>query len=251
MNELEVVDSEDLAEALLQGRPLRRARHYHAQVAMSSLDFKRVTVDAPDPTGRALMVAAGMMPPDEYGLFAILASGDFEEIRLDERFDLYGHGAHRVVAFKSDRYFKLTLNHHQITWGAPQMPAMILYRLADASDHEDLFLKVPGKKDREIPRDATVDLAGAGIEHFFTAPVRPEKFEIIVNSRPKHVLGRTHTFEQIVQLAFPGAVPEPNVVYSMTYRHAFSKPHAGELAPGGTVEVKNGTIFNVTKTIKS
>lgn len=56
------------------------------------------------------------------------------------------------------------------------------------------------------------------------------------------------TFEQVVQLAFPGAPVESNVIYSMTYRHAESRPHAGELAEGGVVEVKHqGTIFNVTK----
>ena len=38
------------------------------------------------------------------------------------------------------------------------------------------------------------------------------------------------TFEQVVQLAFPGP-HEPNVVFSMTYRHAASIPHAGELGP--------------------
>jgi hypothetical protein len=44
---------------------------------------------------------------------------------------------------------------------------------------------------------------------------------------------------------------EPNVVFSMTYRHAASKPHAGELGPGGVVEVKKGTVFNVTRTVQS
>jgi hypothetical protein len=62
---------------------------------------------------------------------------------------------------------------------------------------------------------------------------------------------REVTFEQIVQLAFPGS-HEPNVVFSMTFRHAASKPHSGELSAGGVVEVKKkGTVFNVTKTIQS
>jgi hypothetical protein len=62
---------------------------------------------------------------------------------------------------------------------------------------------------------------------------------------------REVTFEQIVQLAFPGS-HEPNVVFSMTFRHAASKPHAGELSAGGVVEVKKKeTVFNVTKTIQS
>jgi hypothetical protein len=62
---------------------------------------------------------------------------------------------------------------------------------------------------------------------------------------------RLVTFEEVVQLAFPG-VHEPNVVFSMTYRHAASAPHAGELGIGGKVDVKQkGTIFNVTRTVQS
>ena len=79
----------------------------------------------------------------------------------------------------------------------------------------------------------------------------PHETEIIVNSRPRKVSGDTITFEQVVQLAFPGAEAEQNVIFSMTYRNAASTPHSGELAPGGSVEIKNGTIFNVTKTIQS
>ena len=38
----------------------------------------------------------------------------------------------------------------------------------------------------------------------------------------------------------------------MTYRHAASMPHAGELGAGGSVEVKKkGTVFNVTRTVQS
>jgi Multiubiquitin len=79
----------------------------------------------------------------------------------------------------------------------------------------------------------------------------PRETEIIVNARPRTVPGDEVCFEEIVELAFPGPHTDPNVVYSMTYRHAASHPSAGELAPGGKVKVKKGTIFNVTKTIKS
>ena len=40
--------------------------------------------------------------------------------------------------------------------------------------------------------------------------------------------------------------------FSMTYCNAASLPHAGELGEGGSVEVKKqGTIFNVTRTVQS
>jgi hypothetical protein len=75
--------------------------------------------------------------------------------------------------------------------------------------------------------------------------------EIVVNARKRTVKGDVVSFEEIVQLAFPGS-HDPSVAFSMTYRHAASEPHAGELGPGGRVTVKKeGTIFNVTKTIRS
>ena len=81
---------------------------------------------------------------------------------------------------------------------------------------------------------------------------RPTKtYEIIVNSRPRVVEDQQVTFEQIIQLAFPGS-HDANVIFSMTYRHAASKPNAGELAAGGTVDVKKKrTVFNVTRTVQS
>ena len=77
---------------------------------------------------------------------------------------------------------------------------------------------------------------------------KPEKFTIIVNTRKKTVDTETVSFEQIVALAF-NPVP-PNTLFTVTYRGAAH--HAeGALQPGGTVEIKNGTIFNVTDTGQS
>lgn len=89
-------------------------------------------------------------------------------------------------------------------------------------------------------------------EHEIEEAVVHRNSEIIVNSRPREILGHVVTFEQVVQLAFPGGTSNQNTVYSMTYRHATSHPHAGELGAGGKVEVKTkGTIFNVTRTVRS
>ena len=164
------------------------------------------------------------------------------ERRLRER------GAERFIAFLTDRDFKLTLNDDELRWGKPVISGAVLYGLAKPSEGEALFLEVPGGEDRQIEHGELIDLSEPGIERFITARLT---FEIIVNSRPRTVNVRTVTFEQIVQLAFPGQ-HEPNVVFSMTYRHAASTPHAGELGAGGTVNVKKkGTVFNVTRTVQS
>ena len=247
----EILDCDDLSEALREGRALRPARRYQILFAKDDLDFRPLYVTDPVPLGRQILVSAGLDPKDGYSLFAILQSGDFEDARLDEPFDLRAHGAERFVAFLTDRNFKLTLNDAQIEWGKPAISGTALYALTKPSDDEAVFLEVRGGQDRLIEPGDLIDLTKPGIERFITAPMVPDSFEIIVNSRPRTVDAKRVTFEQVVQLAFPGK-HAPNIVFSMTYRHAASKPHAGELGPRGFVEVKQtGTVFNVTRTVQS
>lgn len=248
MNTEELLDYDDLGDALREGRALRPARGYRFLLAQGDLNFQSRLVGDPVPLGRQLLEAAALDPRDGYSLVAILPSGDFEDVRLNEPFDLRERGAERFIAFQTDRDFKLTLNDDELRWGKPVISGTILYGLAKPDDGEGVFFEVPGGEDRLVEHGELIDLTQPGIERFITARLT---FEIIVNSRPRTVNARTVTFEQIVQLAFPGQ-HEPNVVFSMTYRHAASTPHAGELGAGGTVNVKKkGTVFNVTRTVQS
>ena len=107
-----------------------------------------------------------------------------------------------------------------------------------------------GGQNRLLEACDTVDLADAGVERFYTAPRPQQTFEIIVNGRPRTVTGNIVTFNQIVQLAFPGS-HDSNVVFDMTYQKAVSQPPPGQLGPGGSVKIKKGTVFNVTRTVQS
>lgn len=248
MNTEELLDYDDLGDALREGRALRPARGYRFLLAQDDLNFQSRQVSDPVPLGRQLLEAGALDPRDGYSLFAILPSGDFEDVRLNEPFDLREHGAERFVAFMTDRDFKFTLNDDELRWGKPIISGAILYKLAKPDQGEGVFLDVPGGEDRLIENGELIDLAEPGIERFITARLT---FEIIINSRPRTVNARTVTFEQIVQLAFPGE-HGPNVVFSMTYRHAASSPHAGELGAGGSVDIKKKrTVFNVTRTVQS
>lgn len=248
MNTEKLLDYDDLGDALREGRALRPARGYRFLLAQGDLNFQSRQVSDPVPLGRQLLEAAALEPRDGYSLMAILPSGDFEDVRLDEPFDLRERGAERFIAFLTDRDFKLTLNEDELRWGKPIISGAVLYGLAKPGDGEGVFLEVPGGEDRLIEPGELIDLTQPGIERFTTAL---KTFEIIVNSRPRTVNARRVSFEQVVQLAFPGQ-HAPNVVFSMTYRHAASTPHAGELGAGGSVDVKKkGTVFNVTRTVQS
>lgn len=71
---------------------------------------------------------------------------------------------------------------------------------------------------------------------------------IIVNTRPHEWLERLITFEQVVELAFPGQPYDPagtTVEYSRG--HGADK----SLRPGHHVNVKDGMVFDVEPAIRS
>lgn len=78
-----------------------------------------------------------------------------------------------------------------------------------------------------------------------------KEFKIIVNGTQHTVSNDVLTFDVIVELAFPGHPTDPNIVFSVTFDNAESKPHQGTLAPGGKVTIKNNTVFDVTQTNRS
>lgn len=76
------------------------------------------------------------------------------------------------------------------------------------------------------------------------------EYKIYVNTKEKEVSEKELTFERVVELAQP--LPSgPNYEYTVDYRRAAGKKEKGELMPGESVEIKNGTIFDVTPTDKS
>ena len=150
MNTEELLDYDDLGDALREGRALRPARGYRFLLAQGDLNFQSRVVSDPVPLGRQLLEAAALDPRDGYSLIAILPSGDFEDVRLNEPFDLRERGAERFIAFQTDRDFKLTLNDHELLWGKPVISGTVLYGLAKPGEGEAVFLEVPGGEDRLI-----------------------------------------------------------------------------------------------------
>ena len=247
---MENPEFDDVGDAIREGRALRPANAYRIQFALENIDFGPLAVADPIPLGRQILEAAGLEPGRGYSLFAIVGTGDFEDVRLDEPFDLRGAGAERFVAFLTDRDFKFEVNSREERWGKPAISGQVLAGLAKPGPDEAVFLEVRGGVDVLIEPTVLVDLGAPGVERFFTAPRPPVEIEIVVNTRPRLVRGPTVTFEQIVELAFPGP-HEANVIFSMTYRKAASAPHAGELGAHGVVTIKQGTVFNVTRTVQS
>ena len=219
--------------------PDHQVGKYRINLSDESLIFETVELTDPVPLGRQILGAGNLRDVENYSLYAVLRSGDFEDVRLDETFDVRGRGVERFVYFLTDRAFKFTVENAQIFWGNPV--------LSGASLHKE----VRGGEDRLVEPTENIDLTNIGIERFFNAPVHTKTYEIVVNTRAKTVDSPTVTYEQLVQLAYPGP-QDANVEFSISYRKTASKPHSGELSAGDSVTVKKkGSVFNVHRTIKS
>ena len=55
----------------------------------------------------------------------------------------------------------------------------------------------------------------------------------------------------MVGVAFPDAVPSETRIYTVTYKRGPASNPEGSLVDGGTVQLKNRMVFNVTFTDKS
>lgn len=125
-----------------------------------------------------------------------------------------------------------------------------LYELGHIEGRE-LFKEVQGDhEDPPVPNDER-ELHLREDKHFHSAQVREEKFHIVVNLERKEVDKRDLTFREVVTIAFANPDFGPNVVWTVTFKKAVAPKHEGTLIEGGKVEIKNGTIFNVSKTNKS
>jgi Multiubiquitin len=74
-----------------------------------------------------------------------------------------------------------------------------------------------------------------------------KSFAIVVNGTQEVWTDHRITYEQAVQLAFPGGPAD--LLYTVSYANTHGKD--GTLAPGQDTEVKDGMSFNVGKTNRS
>jgi hypothetical protein len=126
-----------------------------------------------------------------------------------------------------------------------------LYRAAHVPEGEVLYREVTGDHEDElIPKERPgIDLVQD--EHFYSAHPHKVEHVIIVNARRKTVQGRKISFEKVVKLAFPDGPPTTETVYTVAYSNGPPRNPEGKMAPGQTVWIRDGMVFDVTETSRS
>lgn len=82
------------------------------------------------------------------------------------------------------------------------------------------------------------------------APKHPGKeVTIYVNTRKFTIEQKTLSYQELVNLAFPGDVPSPEKVYEITYSNEHGPD--GKVGVGDEVKIKEGMVFHVGLTNRS
>ena len=74
---------------------------------------------------------------------------------------------------------------------------------------------------------------------------------IIVDGTPHVVPTDEVTFDAVVNLAYPDGGRGEFITYTVTFYNGGGRPTEGALAESEMAKVKDGTVFNVTRTDRS
>ncbi len=121
-----------------------------------------------------------------------------------------------------------------------------LYDLGHVPEDQVLYKEVQGDHEDKLVKIDDPKIHLTEDEHFHTgAP--PEKYYVItVNTDAVVVDHDVLTFDELVKIAFPVLPTGQDPAFTVSFEHAKSSPHHGDLPAGGRVTVrKHGTIFDV------
>ena len=75
--------------------------------------------------------------------------------------------------------------------------------------------------------------------------------QIIVNGTTYSVPTDEVTFDDVVNIAYPDGGRGDLITYTMSFYNGGGRPLEGDLVEGEKAKVKDGTVFNVTRTDRS
>lgn len=76
-------------------------------------------------------------------------------------------------------------------------------------------------------------------------------YNIIIDGTPHCVPTDEVTFDQVVDIAYPDGGRGPLITYTVNFYNGGGRPPEGKLVKGRKAKVKDGTVFNVTRTDRS
>ncbi|WP_213291039.1 multiubiquitin domain-containing protein [Bradyrhizobium sp. sGM-13] len=127
-----------------------------------------------------------------------------------------------------------------------------LYELGQVPEGQVLYKGGEGNQEDRLVRIDSPKIDLTQDQHFHRGEAPEKHYVIIVNTDPVVVDHDVLTFDELVKIAFPVPPTGQDPELTVSFEHAKSVPHHGDLPPNGTVTVrKHGTIFDVDHTNRS
>jgi len=131
------------------------------------VDGNEVRVPQVVVSGRAVLEAAGKLPPEDFIVYWLGKDNVLEDLGLDRTVHLHEHRVERFLTFHNDRSFRLQIDEKREDWGCPTITEETLRKLAGADNAFRVWLERKDEPDRLISRGESVDLTEPGIEKFY------------------------------------------------------------------------------------
>lgn len=150
----------------------------------------------PTPTGRQILNAAQCHPTLEFSLLRLLPDRSLEEISPEEvaEIDL---AETTFFALQTDSLFYFILNDNKYPWAAA-VPEAVLRMLAGVSSATEIWMELRSEADKQIEPGQSVNLAGAGVERFYT---KAPTWQLDVQGVTVTLTESTITVRQALELA--------------------------------------------------
>lgn len=185
----------------------------------------------PVPTVSQILSIAGFLPTDEHILIRLM-KGSSNALGLNETVDLRNGESAKLLAFKGDRIFRLTVDGRGFEWGAGTISESELRKLATVADDEILVLERRDEPDRELNSNDHVALTDAGTEHIRTIK---KLITVVIDGIEKQIDLGTYKTEQLLDIL--GV--EAGYLLNVLGDDGQLKP----LNPGDPVSVREGMKF--------
>ena len=175
-------------------------------IADEDLNFKKHVLDDPKVLGRQLIESASGHPVDEHVAIAMLPNGDFEDIRLDESYDLRGRGVEKVLVARSDRSFKFKIDDADLEWPRACISGFVLRKLAKLPGNYNLWQEIPGQHDRKIADTDVINLAETGVERFISLIDQTTEGDVLPSKDQAFLAGHGYNFDVVVEGSNTGII---------------------------------------------
>ena len=185
-------------------------------------------------TGRDIIRLARKRPAKNFIVLRQLASGQMEEVGLDEKHSLSQESKDRYFVIKGDRTYRFMVDGYRLAWPQEALTGDQIRRLALKDVDFEVWQECTDVPDKLVSAENSVSLSGKGVESFVTKP-KTKLVEVTYNEDIVLLEKRSYSFQELFQVF--------GVIAGYVLEQIKPNGEFDPLEPGDTIKIKKGLAF--------